>query len=73
MSRTHDMDFMYRGHHVQVSHEIVTETYLKGSDVVFTTVIDGRKTIVPGIWSAYKTASLEGVSLVIKAMLDGSG
>ena len=71
MHYENDIEFIYRGHQVQVSHKSVPAEYQGVNDVIFTVLLDGRRIKVPGIWSAYKKASNKGVELVIMAMLDG--
>ena len=71
MQLVNDIEFTHRGHQVQVSHKNVPVEFQGGDDMMFTVLIDGRKTKVPGIWNAYKKASNKGVELVVKALLDG--
>lgn len=70
MSDHIDFEFSYRGHRVQVSHIYVPDGWLGDYDTVFTVVIDDAKTVIPGIWRAYKTNGEEGIKLVLRAFLD---
>ncbi len=71
MNQHSDLDMTYIGHQVQVSHLDVPHSWMGDDDTVFTVMIDGKKTVVPGIWRAYKTHGAKGIRLVIEAVLDG--
>jgi hypothetical protein len=66
-----DLELDYRGHHVHVSHVDVPHKWPGEHDTVFTVLIDGDKTVLPGIWRAYKTGGEKGVRLVVQAYLNG--
>jgi len=65
-----DNEFTYRGHSVRVSHVIRPRKWQGECDTIFTILIDGTKTVVPGTWDAYHTHGRKAVVLVIQAYLD---
>ncbi len=71
MEHRNKMVFTHRGHRVEVSHASVTVEFQGANDMKFNVIIDGQRTVVPGIWNAYKKASNKGIELVVKALLDG--
>lgn len=70
MNERTDLKFEYRDHHILVSHENVPDNWFGDYDTVFTVLIDGKKTVVPGIWKAYQEDGEKGVRLVLMAYLD---
>jgi hypothetical protein len=72
MNAYFDLEFMYMGHRVQVSHEDVPHKWLGDFDTVFAVWIDGDKVVVPGIWQAFQVSREKGIRMVIEAFLDSS-
>ena len=72
MSDHVDFKFTYKGHSIQVSLKEKYEEWSGAMDMIFTVLIDGATTVVPGIWNAYKRDGEKGIKLVVKAYLDVS-
>lgn len=67
-----DLQFSYKGHRVEVSHDVVPDEWLGFVDQVFTVTVDGTETVVPGIWQAFKMDGKHGLELLVKAYLDSA-
>ena len=71
MNQHFDFEFDYKGHTIQIALQRVPAAWMGDPETIVTVLIDGHKTVVPGIWRAYHTHGEEGVKMVIRTYLDG--